>query len=122
MGELYERILGVHPTKPKISTDGMQACMALIFTNHMTVAQADALFAEHYGGPLGTATTGGEAGRQEATDLRATIPTGATTANQLARIQRMDLIERIFVIADLRQAPFDTPAGIRSALGVPDRS
>ena len=29
MGELYERLLGQHPTKDKISTDGLQACVRL---------------------------------------------------------------------------------------------
>lgn len=122
MGELYERILEIHPTKPKISTDGLQACMRLIRAGLMTVDQADALFAEHYGGALGTAVTGNNAGRQEAADLLATIPQGSTTAIRLDRIEAAARIEAIFVVADLAQPPFDTPAALRIALGVPDRS
>jgi hypothetical protein len=122
MGELYERILGQHPSKPKISTDGLQACMRLIRSGQMTVNQADQMFADHYGGALGTSATGNNAGRTEATDLLNTIPTGSTTNNRLDRIERAALIEAVLVIADLRQPPFDTPAALRTVFGVPDRS
>jgi hypothetical protein len=122
MGELYERILEVHPTKDKISTDALQACMRNIRRGIMTVDQADTLFEVHYGGALGTAQTGDEAGRREANDLLATIPTGSTTAQRFDRIEALANIEAVLVVADLKQAPFDTPAAIRTALGVPDRS
>ena len=134
MGELYERILEVHPTKPKISTDGLQACMRLIRAGLMTVDQADAMFLEHYGGALGTAPSGNEAGRAEASDLLATIPQvtqapGGTTAQRLTRLEQQAdqsiaaaRIEAVLVIADLVQPPFDTPAKLRTVFGVQDRS
>lgn len=122
MGELYERLLGQHPTKPKIYTDGLQACMRHFRTGAMTVAQIDAYFEQECGAPFGTAATGNDAGRQEAQDLLATIPTGNTTTNRLDRIERLALIEAVLVIADVRAAPFDTPAALRAAFGVPDRS
>ncbi len=122
MGELYERLLGQHPSKPKISTDGLQACMRLIRGGQMTVAQADALFLAHYGAAFGQAAAGGDAGRTEVTDLLNTISTGTATAARLDRIERTALIEAVLVVADLRQAPFDTPAALRTAFGVPDRS
>lgn len=128
MGELYERILGVHPTKPKISTDLMQACMRLLRAGVVSVAECDVLFGNHYGAALGVDATGPLAGRVEAQDLLATIPTGATTANRLDRIERASLIEAVFVVADLAQDPakadqvLNTPAKLRTALGVPDRS
>ena len=122
MGELYERLLGQHPTKAKISTDGLQACMRHFRSGTMTVAQIDAFFAAEYGGPLGQAATGNDAGRVEIQDLLATIPTGTTTTNRLDRIERLALIEAVLVIADTRTAPFNTPALLRAAFGVPDRS
>jgi hypothetical protein len=122
MAELYERLLGVHPTKDKVSTDGLQACMRLFRGGQMNEAQINALFEAHYGGAFGTAQTGDEAGRREVQDLLATIPTGATTTNRLDRIERSSLIEAVLIVADLKQAPFDTPAGLRTAFGVPDRS
>jgi hypothetical protein len=88
----------------------------------MTVAQIDALAVAHWGGALGTAATGSEAGRVEAQDLLATIPTGTTTTARLDRIERLALIEAVLVIADYRQPPFNTPAALRTAFGVPDRS
>lgn len=123
MGELYERLLDQHPTKPKISTDGLQACMRLVRQGLMTVDQADALFQTHYGGALGTDATGDNAGRVEANDLIAWLPTGTTTTNRLDRIERAATIEAVLVVVDLRQPPFDTPGAIRTALGNrPDRS
>lgn len=122
MGELYERLLDQHPTKAKMSTDGLQACIRHFRSGSMTIEQIDALFADHYGGPLGIAQTGNEAGRREAQDLLATIPTGTTTVLRLDRIERLATLEAVLVVADLRQPPFDTPAALRTALGVPDRS
>lgn len=122
MGELYERLLDEHPTKPKISTDGLQACMRLIRANLMTVPQANQLFIENYGGALGPDATGSNAGMIEAADLFGTIPTGSTTVLRLSRLEQSALIESVLVIADTKSAPFNTPALLRAAFGVPDRS
>jgi hypothetical protein len=131
MGELYERILSQHPrqtphpdSKNKILTDVLQACIRLQRAGIMTVDQIDALFELHTGSALGTAATGDDAGRQEVLDLIATVPTGTTTTNRLDRIERLALIEAVLVVSDLTPpvAPLHTPAGIRTALGVQDRS
>lgn len=134
MGELYERLLDQHPTKDKIGTDILQACMRHFRAGAMTIDQIDAVFLTQSGSALGTAPTGNEAGRTEASDLLGTIPQvtqapGGTQAQQttrlnqqMAQVQRMALIESVLVIADLRAAPFDTPAALRAAFGVPDRS
>jgi hypothetical protein len=122
MGELYERLLDQHPTKAKISTDQLQACMRHFRSGAMTVAQIDALFLDQYGSTLGQAATGDDAGRVEIQDLLATIPTGTTTTARLDRIERLAMIEAVLVIADTRTAPFNTPAALRTAFGVPNRS
>jgi hypothetical protein len=125
MGELYERLLEQHPTKPKISTDGLQAALVLQRQGIMTIAQVNQMFADNYGGALGTAASGFEAGRQEAADLVAWLTAGNATGD----LQRAALLERVLVMADIRAAPVNTPAGIRAALSqvfptpaLPDRS
>lgn len=122
MGELYERLLDQHPSKPKISTDGLQACMRHFRSGAMNITQIDAFFAAEYGAALGTAASGDDAGRVEAQDLLATIPTGTTTTARLDRIERLATIEAVLVIADTKTAPFNTPALLRTAFGVPNRS
>lgn len=125
MGELYERLLEQHPTKPKISTDGLQAALVLQRQGIMTIAQVNQMFADNYGGALGTAASGFEAGRQEAADLVAWLTAGNATGD----LQRAALLERVLVMADIRAVPVNTPAGIRAALSqvfptpaLPDRS
>jgi hypothetical protein len=125
MGELWERALGDHATKPKISTDGIQSALVLRRQGVMTDAQVNQMLADHYGGPLGTASSGPEAGRAEAADL----VTWLTAGNATQDLQRAALLERVLVMVDLKAAPVNTPAGIRAALNqvfptpvLPDRS
>lgn len=125
MGELYERLLEQHPTKSKIGTDGLQACIRHFQAGRMTLDQIDAFFEAEYGSALGTAQTGNEAGRREASDLLAAInngATGTTVADRVTRMERMAVLEAVLVIADTKTAPFNTPAALRTAFGVPDRS
>lgn len=121
MGELYERILEQHPTKPKIAVHAFQAIVAEQRRGSLTVAQAQAILTSEYGGPLGNATSGDEAGVAEVQDLLATVPTGTTTANQLARIARLQEISDVLLLADLAVPPYDTPAALRTRLGVQTR-
>lgn len=125
MGELYERVLGVHPTKDKISTDGLQAALVLRRQGVMTDAQVNQMLIDNYGSALGVAASGSEAGRQEAMDLVAWLTAGNATQD----LQRAALLERVLVMADIRAAPVNTPVGIRGALlsvfatpNLPDRS
>lgn len=125
MGELYERLLDQHPSKPKISTDGFQACLRLFISGTMNLAQISQLMADHYGAPLGTDSTGSNAGQTEAGDVLAWVnaDNGTTTAARLQRLERSAILEAVLVVVDLRQAPLDTPAAVRAALGNrPDRS
>lgn len=123
MGEIYERVYEVHPTKPKISTDGLQACARLVKSAAMTVAQASDMMAAHYGASLGSAATGDEAGQVELQDLVNRMATGSATGNRITRLEDAALIEAALVIADLRDvAPLDSPAALRAILGVPNRS
>jgi hypothetical protein len=139
-GELYERLLGTHPNqspdpakKDKISTDGFQAAAQLVKLGRMTLDQMNALFQREYGSQLGVMgvpfaqqpTSGPNAGLNEANDLVTWMNAGNATGD----LQRAALLERILVMADVRAAPFDTPAGIRSALNaafptpaIPDRA
>jgi hypothetical protein len=122
MGEIYERIYEVHPTKPKISTDGLQACARLIKEARMTIAQASAMMEAHYGAPLGTAASGDEAGQLELQDLVDRMTAGSTTGNRLARLEDAAMIEAALVIADLKNvAPLNSPAALRTLLSVPTR-
>lgn len=121
MGELYERILEVHPNKPKIAVHALQALVAEQRRGTLTVAQAQNILNVEYGGALGTGGSGDEAGVQEVTDLLATVPTGSTTANQLSRIARLQEISDVFLLADLVIPPYDTPEALRTRLGVPTR-
>ena len=125
MGELYERWLDMHPSKPKISTDGMQACLILRRQGLMTEQQMNDMLAANYGATLGTAASGNDAGRQEAVDLVNWLTAGNATQD----LQRAALLERVLVMVDLKAPPFNTPAGIRGALNgvfatptLPDRS
>lgn len=125
MGELYERILGTHPTKDKISTDGIQAALVLRRQGVMTEAQVNQMLTDNYGSALGTDASGSNAGRQEAVDLVAWLTAGNATQD----LQRAALLERVLVMADIKAAPVNTPAGIRAALNgvfatpsLPDRS
>jgi 3-hydroxyacyl-CoA dehydrogenase len=125
MGELYERLLNMHPSKDKISTDGLQACIRHFQAGRMTLEQIDTFMLDNYGAALGTAQTGENAGRREASDLLAAITNGAsgtTTADRLTRIERMATLESVLVIADVRAEPFNTPGELRAVFGVPDRS
>ena len=124
-GELYERLLGQHATKPKIHTDGLQACMRLFRLSQlsggaagMTVDQIDALFEAQCGAALGTSSSGPNAGRQEVADLLAVLPNRSSTANRLDLIERSAVIEAVLVVADYTpaQAPYDTPANLRNGL------
>lgn len=115
----------MHPNKPKISTDGLQACIRHFQAGRMTLEQIDAFMADNYGSALGTAQTGDNAGRREANDLLSAITagaTGTTVQDRVTRMERMANLEAVLVIADVRAEPFNTPAELRAAFGVLDRS
>lgn len=133
-GELWYRLKGVHPTKGKISTDACQALMRMRRLHTlsggnagMSIDQINAFLAANYGGPLGNAQTGMEAGLLEAQDLLDTLPTSrSSNAQQIQLLERSAVIESVLVIADATAEvppgtyPFDTPdslfTGMRAAL------
>ena len=58
---------------------------------------------------------------QEVTDvntLLGTIPTGTTAANINARLERINRIESVLMMADAMQPGYDTDAALRAKLGV----
>jgi hypothetical protein len=117
MPSLYERILEVHPTRPKIPVDTLFSVIGERQRGQVTVDQADAVIATESGG-FGLDTVE----RQEVADLLATIPGGNTTAARLDRNDRIREIRDVFLLCDQRHPPhYDTPANVRARLGVPTR-
>jgi hypothetical protein len=109
---LYERILGVDATNPKIPVHAFQALAAQWAKGKITSQQAQAGVTKISGAPL----TAGEV--TEVNALVASVPTGTSSAQQAARALRMAEIDQILLLADAQIAPYDTPAGIRAGLGL----
>ncbi len=109
---LYERILGIDATNPKVPIHQLQAAMAEWARGNITGAQANAIIAAASGAPLTPAEV------TEATTLVGTVPTGGTTANQAARALRLLEIDQVLLIADLKAPPYDTAQAIKTRLGV----
>lgn len=109
---LYRRLLGEDPDNPKIPIHAFQAIVAMWARGKMTAAQARAGIAQVSGAPL---TSSEEA---EVQTLVNTVPTGTTTAQQAARALRLIEIDEVLLIVDSHVPPFDTEAGIKTALGV----
>lgn len=122
MGELYERLLDVHPTKGKIAAHALLALVGEQRRGALTTAQAQNILMLEYGGALGTDATGSNAGMQELVDLLGTVQTGATTGNQLSRLARLAEVQDVLLLADLRITPYATPVELRTRFGVPDRT
>lgn len=119
MAGLYERLTGTHPTRRKIPVHQFQSITAEWARGNATGAQAQAMIAGLSGDPLDATE------QLEAQDLVATVPTGATTANQAARALRLLEIDQVLMLSEVtvRQglAPLDTTAAVRARLGVPTR-
>lgn len=109
---LYDRLLGIDATNPKIPCHQFEAICYLWATAVITAQQAQDAVTACSGAPL----TAGEI--TEATTLVNSVPTGATTANQAARALALHKIACVLQMADARLAPFTTSAAIKTALGV----
>lgn len=103
---LYERLMGVDPL-PKIPIHQFQAIMAEFARNRLTGAQANTVIDAISGEPL----TAGE--RTEATALTNTISGSAT-----AKLARAKEIDDVLLLAESRAPGYDTPALVRTRLGV----
>lgn len=122
MGELYERILGEHPTLGKIPVHAFQAAAGEWAEGSITGAEAQAIIEFLSGNPLGaTAVT-------EVQDLVATVTSialsGSATAIADARARRAERkakIDRVLLLADTHAPGYNTAAAIIAKLGVPAR-
>ena len=114
MASLYERLMGIHATRPKIPVHQFQAISAEWARGQITGAQANTAIAAI------SANVGLDATEQtEAQDLVTTVPTGAGT--EAARALRIQEIDQVLLLADMRIAPYDTAAAVRTRFGVPTR-
>lgn len=108
--ELYSRVLGQHPTLPKILVDPFSAAAYLRANGTITQQQfADLASVYGQGVPLGAD------GLADAAELVTTV-TGSP-ANQL---QRIHTIEYVLHLSDTAPPPhLDTPVKVRQLLGLP---
>lgn len=109
---LYDRLLGIDATNPKIPVHAFQALTAEWARGNMTGAQAQAGIAQ----VSGAALTAGEI--TEAQTLVNTVPLGSTTAIQAARALRLLEIDEVLLIVDSKIPPYTTSAAIKTRLGV----
>lgn len=104
---LYERLIGDGEGVAKIPVHGFVSTLAEFGRGVLTGAQAQTVIVSLSGAPL-------DAGEvTEAQTLLATV-TGSTTA----KLARVKLIDDVLLLAEARVPGYDTPAAVRSRLGV----
>lgn len=113
MASLYERLMGVHPTRPKIPIHQFQACTAEWQRGQLTGAQANTVIESVSG--MGLDATE----QTEVQDLVTTVPTGATAANKADRALRLIEIDQVLLLCE--SGTYTDPAAVRTRLGVPTR-
>lgn len=109
MAELIERLMGVNTDgRPKIGAHQFYAAAYEWRLGNMSAAAATAAF---------------ELSAAEQTEAQAivnTVPTAvATVANVVAHFRAAEAIHRVLLLAEHGVAPFDTPAAVRTRLGIP---
>lgn len=104
---LYERLMGEGEDVAKVPVHQFVSTLAEYGRGVLTGAQAQAIIIAVSGAPL----TAGEV--TEAQALLATI-TGTTTA----KLARVKLIDDVLLLAESRVPGYDTPAAVRTRLGV----
>lgn len=113
MASLYERLMGVHPSRPKIPIHQFQACTAEWVRGQLTGAQANTVIESVSG--IGLDATE----QTEVQDLVATVPIGTTAANKADRALRLIEIDQILLLCE--SGTFAGPVAVRARLGVPTR-
>jgi hypothetical protein len=111
MAELVERLMGLGPD-PQITVHFFESAAAEWATGNITGAQANAMVVAMTGVPLSTAA------QTEAQAIVSTVPTGSTAALQAARALKLLEINHVLLLAASRLAPYDTPAAVRTRLGI----
>ena len=110
---LYLRLLGTDPVSPKINIHQFQAIICEWARGQINATQGRAAIAiAGKGVPLTPAE------EIEAQTLVSSVPTGGTTANQLARLFRLLEIDHVLLLVDMRIPPYSTEAAIKTRLGV----
>lgn len=107
--------MGVHATRPKIPIHQFQSIAAEWARGNMTGTQANTAIQIVSG--IGLDATE----QTEAQDLVTTVPTGITVDNKADRALRLQEIDHVLLIADTGLPPLNTPAAVRTRLGVPTR-
>lgn len=109
MAELYQRVLGQHPTLPKIVVDPFSAAAYLRANGTITEQQMQDTIQSFSGAPLGA---------DGLNDLRELV--GTITGSPANQLQRVHTIEYVLHLADPGTTMhFDTVAKLRALLGLP---
>jgi hypothetical protein len=112
MASLYERLMGLHPTRPKIPVHQFQSLAAEWARGQITGVQANAAILQCSG-------VGLDATEQlEAQALVDTVPVGTTADLKADRALRVQVIDQVLLLADQGLPPYDTAAAVRTRLGV----
>lgn len=106
---LYERLMGWTEADRKIPVHQFTATMCEFGRSRLTGAQAQAIINAISGEPLDAASV------TEATTLLATI---TSAGNATARLARAREIDDALLLAETRAPGYDTPALVRTRLGV----
>ena len=109
---LYDRLLGIDLSNPRIPVHQFQAVVAEWARGQITAVQARAAIAAASGAPL----TAGE--ETEVQTLVSTVPVGTTTANKADRALRLLEIDQVLLMVNSGLAPYTTAAAIKTRLGV----
>jgi len=107
---LIERLIG--GTENKIPVHQFQAIAAEWARGKITSQQAQAAVAICSGGGLTPEEV------TEALALIATVPTGTTDADKIARVLRLQEIDQVLLMVDAGLPPYDDPAAVRTRLGI----
>jgi hypothetical protein len=120
---LIERLMGINadgtdpggapPDRPKLPVHAFQATAAEWARSQMSGAQAQTAIAA-----VSQGTNLNVAEQAEAQALVNSVPVGSTTAIQAARALRLIEIEQVLLMVDQRVPPYDSPAAVRTRLGL----
>lgn len=106
---LYERLMGWTDLEDKLPVHQFTATLREFGRSRLTGAQAQAVVSAIGGAPL---TAG------EITEAQTLLATVTAAGNATARLARVVEIDDVLLLAERRAPGYDTPALIRTRLGV----
>lgn len=119
MPSLYERLMGVHATRPKIPIDGFQAVLGEFARGKLNQSQALTNMGALSGDAQGNPVTLDTLEQQEAGDLVTKINNASGVANKVAVTTE---IRDVLMLGELGCPSYDTTAKLRTSLGVQTRN